>query len=61
MNELERVKERAKEVTLSLEAQEAIGRRPKAPGRPLSQMLNEWSDKPAKASTELRKQFGAAE
>lgn len=59
MNEVERVKVCASELRLSLEALEAINRKPKAPARSVSEMLAEWKDNPAQASPELRKQFGA--
>jgi hypothetical protein len=45
MNELQRVKERAKELRLSLEALSTVGK-PKRQERPMNEALNEWREGP---------------
>lgn len=58
MNELQRVKESAEGLRLSLEALNSVDRA-RRPPRPLSEAVKVWSDQPAKLSSELRAQMKA--
>ena len=53
MNDLERIKAKASEVKLSLEAVSLLGKKPKQSYRSLQEALAEWADKPVTVSKEL--------
>ena len=55
MNELERVKEHAAKIRLSLEALNSVTRSP-LPVRSLSEAMKDWEVRPARLSEELRRQ-----